>query len=78
MHIGNIECFPAAKTISSSCNNLLSNRFLKTETIGLNPKDDYSGNVKCSTISVMRLVYKEKLMADTKYSTVATGKSTGY
>jgi len=45
MQIDNLEVFLEAITYASACNKVLRKRFLKSDTIGLIPKDGYNGNV---------------------------------
>ena len=46
LQISNIDVSLEAITIAALCNKVLRKRFLKPNTIGLNPKGGYTANVK--------------------------------
>ena len=60
IQIGNIDVFLESVTIASACNKVMRKRFLKTNTIRLNPSDGYPGNVNYSNKAITWLEYREQ------------------
>ena len=60
MQIGHIDVFLESITIVSACNKVLSNRFLKPDTIGLIQTGGYSCNNRYSKKALMWLLHEEE------------------